>query len=111
LGTITFSASSGSQFDEDGAILLLRKRFLSDGVRESRVLQGAVKQGASGLVLIDRILHQWVGCGHSAGVPEIGDRAQIMRDLASCKDPDIAALTLEARALGKLFGDTLAGLA
>jgi hypothetical protein len=84
-------------------VFLLKKRFLSDGVRQSGVLIEEVKREPMDRVLIDKILHQWIGTGASAGFLEISERAGRMRYLISCKIPDLAALNEEAQALGKLF--------
>ena len=86
----------------------LRKTFLSEGAQDSELVLEAVEQGANDLNSIDRILHRWIGCGYSAGFPEISDGAQKMRDLISCPRPDLAALTGEAQALRQIFGDALA---
>jgi two-component system cell cycle response regulator DivK len=88
--------------------LSLKKNFLLEGAAESNVLLEAVGRGANDLVLIDKLLHRWIGCGTAAGIPEITDRARKMRDLIPCSQPDLNALTEEAQALKKLFDAELA---
>jgi CheY-like chemotaxis protein len=103
--------TGGISLDEQ--IAQLKRAFLLEGVEESKILLGALEGGAvdsTGMDLrkIGKILHRWIGCGGSAGIPEISDRAGKMRELAACNPPDITALTEEAQALGKLFDDALA---
>jgi two-component system cell cycle response regulator DivK len=89
----------------------LRRAFLSEGARDSELLLGVVEQGATDRDFIDEILHRWVGCGSAAELPEISERAEIMRDLIARDGADLAAVTGEARALRQLFEDALASCA
>jgi hypothetical protein len=94
-------ASSG-ECGEEEQFLRLKRKFLTEGVEESRDLL------ACNTDLIGGILHRWIGCGGSAGILEISNRAQIMSDLISRRATDLAALILEAHAVERLFSDALA---
>ena len=101
-------STAGSEYNQTETALQLKKSFLLEGARDSRVLLGVVEQGASDLVFIGRVLHRWIGCGDAAGIPEISARAERMRDLIPSKGPDLSALTAEAQSLKNLFDDELA---
>lgn len=93
---------SNTKCGEEAQFLRLKRKFLSEGVEESRDLLAGDADS------IGHILHRWIGCGGSAGILEISDRAQIIRDLISHQPADLAALTREADALKQLFRDALA---
>ena len=94
--------ASNGEYTEEDQILLLKQKFLSQGVEESAELLARSADS------IDQILHRWIGCGYSAGIPEISVRARIARDLISRRATDLAALTNEAHALTRLFAEALA---
>jgi two-component system cell cycle response regulator DivK len=95
----------------DAEFCRLKEVFLSEGIRESRLLLRLVEQGAKDLDFIEQVLHRWIGCGESAGIPEISVRARKMHDLITFPGPDMAALTEEANALRLLFDGAHAALA
>lgn len=95
------SVSKGECAEEE-QFLRLKRKFLSEGVVESQDLLGGDAK------LVGCILHRWIGCGGSAGILEISERAQTIRDLICRRAADLTALTVEAEAVKRLFSDALA---
>jgi two-component system, cell cycle response regulator DivK len=103
-------SATGSELNQaENVCPALKEKFLLEGAQESRVLLEAVERGAKDLVLIDRVLHRWIGCGDAAGIPEISVGAERLRALIACKEPDLSASIEVAQALKKLFLDQAAG--
>ena len=97
-----FNGDSSGECSREELFLRLKRKFLTEGVEESRDLL------AGDMTSIRRILHRWIGCGGSAGILEISVRARIVHDLISRQPADLAALNAEAEALKRIFGDALA---
>ncbi len=100
--THTPAYKSKGECAEEEQFLRLKRKFLSEGVVESQDLLGGDAK------LVGCILHRWIGCGGSAGILEISERAQTIRDLICRRAADLTALTVEAEAVKRLFSDALA---
>lgn len=85
----------------------VRKDFLTQGLQESALLLQSLEQGGDS-ASIGRTIHRWIGCGETAGFPEITARARRLRDLMGTPTRELAVEVEEARALSRLFVRALA---